>query len=199
MEDFARAQPVLADLGQNQPHGRGRRRQTTEMINQVLVLNNYCVLPAALAPTGASGADATKIPDALGSGYAGNTTLRRFYPRLVARDFAPAGFVFQAVEDLDMLQSHAKELKVPVPMSAQTTSLFRILNAEGDGPFGPVLTLRDSKESLWQDARAAPVLPSPAPPLRRCARVPATRRSSSASAAGHREQPTSRAQDWSRS
>ena len=126
--------------------------------------------------------------------------MRRLYPRLVARDFAPAGYVFQALEDLDMLQSHAKELKVPVPMSAQTTSLFRILNAEGHGPFGPVLTLRDSKESLWQDARAAaPVLPSPAPPLRRCARVPATPRSSSASAAGHREQPTSRRRIGSRS
>ena len=143
--------------------------------------------------------DAAKIPDALGSGYAGSTTLRSLYPRLVARDFAPAGYVFQALEDLDMLQSHAKELKVPVPMSAQTTSLFRILNAEGDGPFGPVLTLRDSKERLWQDARAAPVLPSPAPPLRRCARVPATPRSSSASAAGHREQPASRRRIGSRS
>ena len=99
-----------------------------------------------------------------------------------------------------MLQSHAKELKVPVPMGAQTTSLFRILNAKGHGAFDdPVLTLHDSKEPLWQDARAAPVLPSPAPPLRRCARVPATPRSSSASAAGHREQPMSRAQDRSRS
>ena len=52
-------------------------------------------------------------PTALGAGYAGSTMLQKLYPRLVARDFAPAGYAFQALKDLDMVQSLAKELKVP--------------------------------------------------------------------------------------
>ena len=59
--------------------------------------------------------------------------LQKLYPRLVARDFAPAGYAFQALKDLDMLHDLAKALQVPTPMSAQAASLFRILNAKGHG------------------------------------------------------------------
>jgi 3-hydroxyisobutyrate dehydrogenase-like beta-hydroxyacid dehydrogenase len=149
-EDFARAQPVLADLGQCTRMGAVGAGQTTKMVNQVLVLNNYCILAEALALAEAGGVDAAKIPRALGSGYAGSTMLQKLYPRLVARDFAPAGYAFQALKDLDMLQSLAKELEVPVPMSAQATSLFRILNAKGHGQLDglAVLKLYDPKERL---------------------------------------------------
>jgi 3-hydroxyisobutyrate dehydrogenase-like beta-hydroxyacid dehydrogenase len=149
-QDFARAQPVLADLGQCTRMGAVGAGQTTKMVNQVLVLNNYCILAEALALAEAGGVDAAKIPDALGSGYAGSAMLQKLYPRLVARDFAPAGYAFQALKDLDMLQSLAKELRVPLPMSAQATSLFRILNAKGHGQLDglAVLKLYDPKERL---------------------------------------------------
>ena len=149
-EDFARAESVLADLGQCTRMGEVGAGQTTKMVNQVLVLNNYCILAEALALAEAGGVDAAKIPDALGSGYAGSAMLQKLYPRLVARDFAPAGYAFQALKDLDMLQSLAKEFKVPVPMSAQATSLFRILNAKGHGQLDglAVLKLYDPKEHL---------------------------------------------------
>jgi 3-hydroxyisobutyrate dehydrogenase len=148
--DFARAQPVLADLGTCAHMGEVGAGQTTKMVNQVLVLNNYCILAEALALAEAGGVDAAKIPDALGAGYAGSTMLQKLYPRLVARDFAPAGYAFQALKDLDMVQSLAKELKVPVPMSAQSASLFRILNAKGHGRLDglAVLKLYDPKERL---------------------------------------------------
>jgi 3-hydroxyisobutyrate dehydrogenase-like beta-hydroxyacid dehydrogenase len=149
-DDFARAQPVLADLGQCTRMGAVGSGQTTKMVNQVLVLNNYCILAEALALAEAGGVDAAKIPDALGSGYAGSAMLQKLYPRLVARDFAPAGYAFQALKDLDMLQSLARELEVPVPMSAQATTLFRILNAKGHGQLDglAVLKLYDAAEHL---------------------------------------------------
>jgi len=149
-EDFARAQPVLADLGQCTRMGEVGAGQTTKMVNQVLVLNNYCILAEALALAEAGGVDAARIPDALGGGYAGSAMLQKLYPRLVARDFAPAGYAFQALKDLDMLQSLAKELQVPVPMSAQATSLFRILNAKGHGRLDglAVFKLYDPAEHL---------------------------------------------------
>jgi 3-hydroxyisobutyrate dehydrogenase-like beta-hydroxyacid dehydrogenase len=149
-DDFARARPMLEDLGQCTRMGEVGAGQTTKMVNQVLVLNNYCILAEALALAEAGGVDAARIPDALGAGYAGSTMLQKLYPRLVARDFAPAGYAFQALKDLDMVQSLAKELKVPVPMSAQATSLFRILDAKGHGELDglAVLKLYDPKERL---------------------------------------------------
>jgi 3-hydroxyisobutyrate dehydrogenase len=148
--DLAKARPVLADLGTCTHMGPVGAGQTTKMVNQILVLSNYCVLAEALALAEAGGVDAAKIPAALGAGYAGSTMLQKLYPRLLARDFAPAGYAFQALKDLDMVHDLAKALQVPTPMSAQATSLFRILNAKGHGRLDglAVLKLYDAKERL---------------------------------------------------
>ena len=110
------------------PVGAG---QVTKMVNQVLVLSNYCVLAEAMVLAEAGGVDASRIPAALGAGYAGSNMLQRLYPRLVARDFAPAGYAFQALKDLDMVHGLAKELKVPTPMTSQAATLFRTLVSKG--------------------------------------------------------------------
>ena len=60
--DFARAQPVLADLGQCTRMGEVGAGQTTKMVNQVLVLSNYCILAEALALAEAGGVDAAQDP-----------------------------------------------------------------------------------------------------------------------------------------
>ncbi|HSA81739.1 MAG TPA: NAD(P)-dependent oxidoreductase [Geminicoccaceae bacterium] len=148
--DIARVLPVLADLGSCTHMGPVGAGQTTKMVNQVLVLNTFCILAEALALAEAGGVDAAKIPQALGGGYAGSTMLQKLYPRLVARDFAPAGYAFQALKDLDMLHDLAKALQVPTPMSAQAASLFRILDAKGHGQLDAlaVLKLYDAKERL---------------------------------------------------
>ncbi len=149
-EDLARVQPVLADLGQCAHMGPVGAGQVTKMVNQVLVLTNYCILAEALALAEAGGVDAAKIPEALGAGYAGSRMLERLYPRLVARDFAPAGYARQVLKDLDMVQGLAKQLNVPTPMSAQAAALYRILVAKGQGDLDglAVLKLYDPKERL---------------------------------------------------
>jgi 3-hydroxyisobutyrate dehydrogenase-like beta-hydroxyacid dehydrogenase len=148
--DVAKVRPVLADLGRVTHMGPQGAGQVTKMVNQVLVLNTYCLLAEALALAEAGGVDAARIPAALGAGYAGSAMLERLFPRLVARDFAPAGYVRQVLKDLDMLQGLAKELNVPTPMSAQAASLYRILVAKGQGDLDglAVLKLYDSKERL---------------------------------------------------
>jgi 3-hydroxyisobutyrate dehydrogenase-like beta-hydroxyacid dehydrogenase len=116
--------------------------QVTKMVNQVLVLANYCVLAEALSLAEAGGVDAARIPEALGAGYAGSTMLERLYPRMVARDFAPAGYAFQALKDLDMVQGLAKSLTVPTPMTSQAATLFRILNAKGHDRLDGIAVLK---------------------------------------------------------
>jgi 3-hydroxyisobutyrate dehydrogenase-like beta-hydroxyacid dehydrogenase len=140
--DLAKALPVLADLGQCTHMGPVGAGQVTKMVNQVLVLANYCVLAEALSLAEAGGVDAALIPEALGAGYAGSRMLERLYPRMVARDFAPAGYAFQAMKDLDMVQALAKSLTVPTPMTSQAASLFRILNAKGHGRLDGIAVLK---------------------------------------------------------
>jgi 3-hydroxyisobutyrate dehydrogenase-like beta-hydroxyacid dehydrogenase len=140
--DLAQVRGLLADLGQCTHMGPVGSGQVTKMVNQVLVLANYCVLAEALCLAEAGGVDAARIPEALGAGYAGSTMLQRLYPRMVARDFAPAGYAFQALKDLDMVQALAKSLTVPTPMTSQAATLFRILNAKGHGELDGIAVLK---------------------------------------------------------
>jgi 3-hydroxyisobutyrate dehydrogenase-like beta-hydroxyacid dehydrogenase len=150
-EDIARVSGVMDDLASTFTHlGGVGAGQVTKMVNQILVLNNYCVLAEALSLAEAAGIDAAKIPDALAPGHAGSNLLKAAFPRMIARDFEPAGYARQILKDLDMVHDVAKALNVPTPMSSQATSLFRILvskgHAEKDGI--AVLKLYDQKDSV---------------------------------------------------
>jgi len=148
--DIARVAPVMADLGALTHMGPVGAGQTTKMVNQILVLNNYCVLAEALALAEAGGVDASKIPDALASGHAGSNILKALFPRMIRRDFAPTGYARQVLKDLDMVQSLARDLKVPTPISAQAASLFRIMVAKGHAELDgiAVLKLYDGKDHV---------------------------------------------------
>lgn len=129
---IARVEPVMAKLAARFTHmGPVGAGQVTKMINQVLVLTNYCVIAEALRLGEKCGVDVARIPEALASGHAGSNLLRDLTPRMVARDFAPRGFARQILKDLDMVHDLAKEMKAPTPMAAQATSLFRLLVARG--------------------------------------------------------------------
>jgi|GEM_PF-4383573 len=59
---LARVRPVLEDLGQLSHMGPVGAGQATKMVNQVLVLTNYCVLAEALKLAEKAGVDAARIP-----------------------------------------------------------------------------------------------------------------------------------------
>lgn len=146
----ARAMPVLRDLGEATHMGPSGAGQVTKMVNQVIVLNGFCILAEALSLAEAGGVDPEKIPAALGGGYAGSNMLQKLFPRMIARDYAPAGYLFQTLKDLDMVQDIAADLKVPTPMSSQATSLFRVMMSKGHGELDAisVLKLYDGKETV---------------------------------------------------
>jgi 3-hydroxyisobutyrate dehydrogenase-like beta-hydroxyacid dehydrogenase len=148
--DIATVGPVLRALGTCTHMGPLGAGQVTKMVNQVLVLSNYCVLAEALVLAEAGGVDPAKIPSALGAGYAGGNMLERLFPRLVARDFAPAGYARQVLKDLDMVHGLARQLVVPTPMTSQAANLFRTLVAKGHGDLDgiAVLKLYDGKERV---------------------------------------------------
>lgn len=149
--DIAHVTPVMSDLAAGFTHfGPVGAGQVAKMVNQILVLNNYCILSEALALAEAGGIDASKIPDALAAGHAGSNMLKSMFPRMIDRNYEPAGYARQILKDLDMLHDLAKGLKSPTPMSSQTASLFRILISKGHSELDgtAILKLYDQKDSV---------------------------------------------------
>ena len=75
----------------------------------------------------ANGSKTHEKVQALTGGHADGVAFQLLYPRMLARDHAPRGYVRQLLKDLDMVQDYAGSLKVPTPMTAQAQTLYRML------------------------------------------------------------------------
>lgn len=123
--------PLMRDLGEMTHMGGPGTGQATKLVNQTIVLTNYCVLAEALRLAEAYGVDTRKIPQALAPGHAGSNFLSVAFPQMVEEDFAPRGFARQVLKDLEMLQAAAREQHLAMPMASQALTLFRLLVAAG--------------------------------------------------------------------
>lgn len=128
---IAQIAPIMHDLGSLTHMGPVGTGQATKLVNQTIVLTNYCVLAEALRLAEAYGVDAEKIPQALKSGFAGSNMLAAAFPQMVAEDFAPRGFARQVLKDLEMLQAAARDRHLAMPMASQALTLYRLLIASG--------------------------------------------------------------------
>jgi 3-hydroxyisobutyrate dehydrogenase-like beta-hydroxyacid dehydrogenase len=128
---IAKVAPLLADLGAMTHMGPLGTGQATKLVNQTIVLTNYCVLAEALRLAQAYGVDAAKVPQALKSGHAGSNMLGPVFPQMLAEDFAPRGFARQVLKDLELLQAAAAAQHVAMPMASQALTLYRLLVASG--------------------------------------------------------------------
>ncbi|WP_417330602.1 NAD(P)-dependent oxidoreductase [Halomonas cupida] len=126
-------QPLMSTLGKCTRMGEVGAGQATKLINQALVLSNYCVIAEACNLGNRFGIDVSKIPDALSSGYAGSNLLNDLLPRMVENDFEPRGYARQILKDLHMLQDAANALNVSMPMAGTANSLYSMLVSQGKG------------------------------------------------------------------
>lgn len=123
----------MAELGTFTHMGAPGAGQATKLINQTLVLTNYCVMAEALNLAEKYGVDTAKVPEALAAGHAGSNLLPVMFERMIARDWAPRGYARQVLKDLEMLNDAAHEKGAAMPMSGQALTLFRMLVAQGKG------------------------------------------------------------------
>ena len=105
---IAKVAQMMRDLGTMTHMGGLGTGQATKLVNQTLVLTNYCVLAEALRLAQAYGVDARKIPQALAPGHAGSNLLNALFPRMIDEDFTPLGFARQVLKDLEMLQGRRR-------------------------------------------------------------------------------------------
>lgn len=123
--------PIMAHLGKMTHMGGVGTGQATKLVNQTLVLTNYCILAEALRLAEAHGVETGKIPEALATGHAGSNLLPVAFPRMIEEDFAPRGYARQVLKDLEMLQAAARTHHLPMPMASQALTLYRLLVASG--------------------------------------------------------------------
>jgi 3-hydroxyisobutyrate dehydrogenase len=128
---IARIAPVMRHLGTMTHMGGSGAGQATKLVNQTIVLTNYCVLAEALRLGEAYGVDTRKIAAALAPGHAGSNLMPVLLPRMIEKDFAPRGYVRQVLKDLEMLQVAAADEHVAMPMATQALTLYRLLAASG--------------------------------------------------------------------
>jgi 3-hydroxyisobutyrate dehydrogenase len=128
---IARIAPVMRHLGTMTHMGGKGAGQATKLVNQTIVLTNYCVLAEALRLGEAYGVDTRKIAGALAPGHAGSNLMPVLLPRMVEKDFRPLGYVRQILKDLEMLQAAAADEHVAMPMASQALTLYRLLAASG--------------------------------------------------------------------
>lgn len=144
---IATALPVLEHLGRVTHMGGVGAGQATKLVNQALVLTNYCVIAEALRLAEAYGINAAKVPEALAPGHAGSNLLPVLFERMIARDFVARGYARQVLKDLEMLNDAAKAKHLALPMAGQALTLFRLLNAQGKSELDGSAVL-----TLWPDA-----------------------------------------------
>jgi 3-hydroxyisobutyrate dehydrogenase len=153
-EAIQRIRPVVERLGRLAHMGDVGAGQATKLVNQTLVLANYCVIAEGLRLAEAYGVDAAKIPSALAPGHAGSNLLPVLLERMIARDFAPRGYARQALKDLEMLNAAAADRHLAMPMAAQALTLFRLLVAQGKSELdgAAVVTLYPDPSAASTDA-----------------------------------------------
>src|SRR5262249_41171055 len=128
---IARIRPVMEWLGLLTHVGPVGAGQATKLVNQALVLTNYCVIAEARRLAEAYGVDAKGIPAALAPGHPGPHLRTLLFGRMIARDFAPRGYARQVLKDLEMLSQAASERRVAMPMAGLALNLYRQLIAQG--------------------------------------------------------------------
>jgi 3-hydroxyisobutyrate dehydrogenase-like beta-hydroxyacid dehydrogenase len=125
--DLERVRTLMADIAARfTPMGPSGAGLVAKMINQLIVGCTHAVLAEAAVLADSAGIDAALIPECLACGHADGSLLQRLYPRMVAGEFAPQGYLRQLLKDLEMVHAFAGSSQCSAPMTAEALSLYRL-------------------------------------------------------------------------
>jgi 3-hydroxyisobutyrate dehydrogenase-like beta-hydroxyacid dehydrogenase len=133
-DSFARAQPVLAVLGERITHvGPVGTGQVAKAANQVIVGLNIGAVAEALALARRAGADPAKVREALSGGFADSRILEVHGQRMIDGTFAPGAKSTIQRKDMDQALELAGQLGLEMPATSLSRDLYDKLIAAGDG------------------------------------------------------------------
>jgi 2-hydroxy-3-oxopropionate reductase len=133
-EAFARAQPILAQMGKNiSLVGDVGAGQIAKVANQIIVALTIEAVGEALLFASKAGVDPAKVRQALMGGFAASRILEVHGERMIKRNFAPGFRMDLHRKDLGLALEGARALKVSLPHTASCAQLMNAAGALGAG------------------------------------------------------------------
>lgn len=133
-DDFERARPVLAGIGQRLHHvGPTGSGTIVKLVNQLLVGINMAGVAEALVLGTKAGADPRAMLEVLSTSFGGSRMLERAVPLFLDRGFAGGTPVDLIRKDLGLIADLAAELGVPLAEGVTARRVFDEAHTAGHG------------------------------------------------------------------
>ncbi len=130
--DLKRAHPVIQaysrDVFHLGPVGAG---SIAKMVNQVLVYCHLAAAAEAMTLCARLGADGQSVYKVICTSMGASAIFQSRVPHILDGSYESGGSLRIALKDLGIVEETARELGMPLPMSAQATQLFRATAATG--------------------------------------------------------------------
>ena len=130
LEDFARAEPVLAAMGRATLVGPAGSGQVAKLCNQLIVGATLNIVAEALLLAQSAGADPAAVRAAIRGGFAESRILEMHGQRMLDRNFMPGGQVKSQLKDLRNVLAAAADAGVVLPMAALVTEAYQSIEGE---------------------------------------------------------------------
>jgi 2-hydroxy-3-oxopropionate reductase len=132
-EDFARAQPLFGAMGTAVHVGEVGSGQIVKACNQIIVGIVIEAVSEALVLGSKAGVDPAKIIEAVSGGLAGTKVMEQKRTNFLEHDFAPGFRVELHHKDLGIALATAREVGVPLPVTALVDQMFQSLQVKDRG------------------------------------------------------------------
>lgn len=130
--DVDRARPVLEAYSRDVFHlGEIGSGSTAKMVNQVLVYCHLAAAAEAMTLCSKLGVDRQAVYDVICTAMGASAIFESRVPHLIDGSYQSGGSLRIALKDLGIVEETARELSLPMPMTAQATQLFRATAAAG--------------------------------------------------------------------
>jgi 3-hydroxyisobutyrate dehydrogenase len=140
-----RVRPVFEAMGKRIVHiGENGMGQVCKLANQIAVVLNNLSMSEALVFATKSGADVSKVLEAIQAGAAGSWALNNYAPKILRRDFSPGFLVSLQQKDLHLVMEASRGMNLALPGTALAYELQKALQAWGlerEGNFALVKVL----------------------------------------------------------
>jgi 3-hydroxyisobutyrate dehydrogenase-like beta-hydroxyacid dehydrogenase len=136
-EAFERAQPIFAAIGRRATYmGGPGQGQMTKLVNQVVGAATLAAVAEGVVLGARAGLEPEALVEAIGGGAATSWMWTNLGPRMQRRDFAPGFMVKLQQKDLRLAVTAAREVGVPLPLTALVQQLLAAVEAHDGGALG---------------------------------------------------------------
>jgi putative dehydrogenase len=130
--DLERVRPLLEAFSRDVFHlGPVGAGSTAKMVNQVLVFCNLAAAVEAMTLCRKLGADQQAVFDVIKTAVGTSAVFEMRVPKLIDGTYSTGGSLRIALKDLGIVEEAAREVGMPMLMTAQVTQLFRATAAAG--------------------------------------------------------------------